>query len=210
VFQGDIMPQIGLSTFAKIIQMTPEKKIVEYSRYLKPGGFDFYRELREAISVATWKEGDVAKAFSHIATIADVSRRKHSTTAFEAFVKEFIVPGNIFHQPPTSEITSPSKFITVRIRPSALIQCGSEFQLVTIWPNSTTKLHPRGAGAIVDLMSKFLITNNPITRYIVADLAASQPMMATKTSVVASAMVASELAFADSFFSAEVLKQKAA
>jgi hypothetical protein len=202
------MPQLSLSTFAKITQLSAERKVSEYSRYLTPGGFDYYRELREAIAIATWKKGKIDDALDLIGGIGDPSRRKNSRNAFASFAKSYIIPGIDFYIPPQGEIVSPGGFIKVQIRPAALISQGDECKLVAIWPNSTVKLQTRGASVIVDLMSKHLVTELPIATYIVADLTEGKPIIATKTSLAASAMVAGELAFADAFFAAGEAMEK--
>jgi hypothetical protein len=42
------MPTISLTSFLKILTKGTPQKVQQYSRYLAPGGYDFYWQLKEA------------------------------------------------------------------------------------------------------------------------------------------------------------------
>jgi hypothetical protein len=47
------VPQIGLTTFLKLLSKGTPQKAAEYGKYLTPGGYDFYRTLKEAATAHT-------------------------------------------------------------------------------------------------------------------------------------------------------------
>jgi hypothetical protein len=206
------MPKFGLTTFAKIIQFTPERKIKEYSEYLKPGGFDYYRTLNESIAMATWENRCFNEAIEHLNSIPNIARRKNCLTAFNDFKKVFMKSGSSFLKPPEAEIVSPKGYLIIKIKPTAHIVSEDKNQLILIWPNKTFKLEPRGSSCVADLMIKHLQTKNPISEYVIADLPHKNSQIVTHEtrSPIASVIIDSELAFADSYFEAEEKKKKAA
>ena len=47
------MPTISLTSFMKILAKGTPQKVQEYSKYLTPGGYDFYWQLKDAAHAFT-------------------------------------------------------------------------------------------------------------------------------------------------------------
>ncbi len=196
------MPDVGLSTFAKFVQLPPAKKAQEYAKYLTPGVFDYYGTLHEAIQTATWSKGSLEYGLEQLNSIKDNTRRKHCRNALISLFEILAGEEHKFVQPPFYKIDSPLSFLSVKIRPSVTIVTDKDSHVIAVWANTTMELHKTGAEAMIDLMIKNLKYDPPISQYSVFDLPRKKKFTRTETSGFASAVVAGEFAFADAFFAA--------
>ncbi|HEX5106529.1 MAG TPA: hypothetical protein VFV87_22070, partial [Pirellulaceae bacterium] len=151
------MPTISLTTFMKLCSKTPSSKATAYSKYLTPGGYDFYQRLKVEANAATVLGKSHSDCEEALASIANESERKHNLAGFKALVKWLITESGKFFAPPTALCESPKGFIKVRLKPEFGIETAVGRRLVTLWNTKKPELTSSIAGVGIYLMNQHLL-----------------------------------------------------
>ena len=72
------MPNLSLTSFLKILSKGTPQKVQEYGKYLTPGGYDFYWQLKEAALALTVGGEPFDRCVQSIIKITRDVERKHN------------------------------------------------------------------------------------------------------------------------------------
>jgi hypothetical protein len=112
------MQTISLLSFMKILTKGTPQKVSEYSRYLTPGGYDFYWRLKEAARALTVNGDTYARCAKRIEKSARDTERTHNLNGLKSLNvwKEKSKP-EAFFEAPAGGCCSPGAFVTIRLEP---------------------------------------------------------------------------------------------
>ncbi len=193
------MPNMSLSSFMKALLLSPAAKATHYNSYLKGKGFQYYYKLNEAIKAITLQNASYDEAELIINTITEKARRQNCKTGFAAFNKAFLNGHGDFIEPPSGTLTSPLGYLTINVRPSACLVHGGRKKIISIWNTKSPSLNQITAAVGLTVMRRAL-PHDDKNEHIIADLRKKGSYIAESFSPAISAMLASELAFADTFY----------
>lgn len=102
----------------KILTKGTPQKVSEYSRYLTPGGYDFYWRLKEAARALTVNGDTYARCAKRIEKSARDTERTHNLNGLKSLNvwKEKSKP-EAFFEAPAGGCCSPGAFVTIRLEP---------------------------------------------------------------------------------------------
>src|SRR5882762_3355478 len=86
-FWRGMMPTISLTSFLKILTKGTPQKVQEYSKYLTPGGYDFYWQLKEAAVALTIGGASLADCAKPIEKIKRDVEKKHNLAGLKSLSK---------------------------------------------------------------------------------------------------------------------------
>lgn len=198
------MPTVSLNAFLKILSKSSPQKTAEYARYLTPGGYDFYWMLKEAARALTVGGKDLAECSKPIMSIDRPVEKKHNLNALKSLnawlEKEKITA---FFEPPSSNFSSPEGLLKVKLEPAFGCVRDNHRLVVHVWNSQSLMLSKNVAACGLYLMQQHLCLDSfadciPAIR----DTRKRELFSARGVPPMIAAMVASELAWADSFFKA--------
>jgi hypothetical protein len=203
------MPTISLTSFLKILTKGTPQKVQEYSKYLTPGGYDFYWQLKEAahaLTVGGESYPDCAKPIEEINR--DVER-KHNLEGLKSLSKWLNK-----HQPaaffgcPVSSCSSPGGFVTIKLEPEFGTVMNGQRRIVQIWNSKGSNLTRTVAGVGIYLLQKHLCVGDfADCKGGILDLRRRELFLSDALPANVESMVTSEFAWLDGFFK---LQSKAA
>src|ERR1051325_3963509 len=112
------MRSISLTAFLKILTKGSPQKVREYSRYLTPGGYDFYWQLKEAAHALTVGGESFQDCAKPIEDCTRPVERKHNLHVLESLNK-WIKKNELkeFFDAPANLCSSPGGFVTIKLEP---------------------------------------------------------------------------------------------
>ncbi|MBN8963040.1 MAG: hypothetical protein J0H71_18050 [Rhizobiales bacterium] len=196
------MPTASLNAFLKIVSKNSPQKASEYGRYLTPGGYDFYWSLKDASRALTVGGEAFEECCKTILKIKRPPERKHNLSGLKSLEKWATkIEASGFFASPVAQHSSPAGYLTIKIEPTFGYLSGGKRRLVHLWASQTLSLPRNVAGCGLYLMKEHICTGEfedcvPA----ILDLRKRELFVADKLPPMTAAMLASELAWADSFF----------
>ncbi len=142
------------ATFLKYFTLSDGDKIRELQKYAKPGGFDFYRPSRDAITdfLVAGKTQAACEAF--IAASSGANNESHNLGVFQA-VKNWAAKQKVVPEAPARGVwKSPKKVFAVKIEPEFIIKKNGGDTVVSVYPRSSVPLNRDNAGAGIILLQQ--------------------------------------------------------
>lgn len=198
------MPTISLTSFLKILTKGTPQKVREYSKYLQPGGYDFYWSLKIASHAHTVGGETLLECSKPISDITRDVERKHNLAGLQSLSK-WLKKYNVtkFFDAPADACKSPEGFLTVKLEPEFGIVMNDQRRVVQVW-NTKDSLTRTAAGVGIYLLQNHLCKEGfADCRAGVLDLRKRNLFIADALPPNMGAIVASELAWADGFFKAQ-------
>lgn len=196
------MPTLSLPAFLNIVSKGTPQKATSYGRYLSPGnGYDFYWRLKDAAEALTVKGQPFDLCIQPLNAIKREAERKHNVEGLRSLQKILAKLDATYFASPEGRCSSPGNHLTVKLRPEFGLVKDGKRQLVQLWPSQAPGLTQTTAAIGIYLLKQHLAVGE------YADCSCSILDLRRKRSYVADAippgvpaMVASEFAWADSFF----------
>lgn len=198
------MRTMSLPAFLKILTLGTPQKVKEYGRYLTPGGYDFYMQLKQAaygITVAGESHTDWFK------TIGDIPRdaeRKYNVDGTKNLVKWIAKCGPIsYFAAPTKLVSTPGKHLGIKLEPEFGAIIGDTRYLLQVWYSKQTNLSKTAISVGNWLLEKYLCKSEFAECHSAnLDLRRKQIMQPEFDPLAMDLMVDSEFAWIDKFFQA--------
>jgi hypothetical protein len=135
---------------------TPQK-VQQYSRYLAPGGYDFYWQLKEAahsLTVGGENYADCAKPIKE--SQRDVER-KHNLDCLMPLSK-WLDKQKVtkFFDPPVGSCSSPAGFVTIKLEPEFGVIRNDQRRIVQLWNCKGSNLTRTAAGVGIYVLERYL------------------------------------------------------
>lgn len=198
------MPTVSLTSFLKILTKGTPQKVREYSRYLEPGGYDFYWSLKEAAHAHTVGAETLADCAKPMHELTRDVERKHNLSGLQSlskWMKKFNVTK--FFEAPVTNCTSPEEYLTVRLEPEFGIVMNDQRRLVQLWSNTGSSLTRDAVGVGIHLLQTHLCEGEfADCKGGILDLRKRNLFIADAMPANIAAMIATEFAWTDGFFKA--------
>jgi hypothetical protein len=195
------MPNISLGSFLKILSFGSPEKAREYGKYLTPGGYDFYWQLKDAAFDMTVGRKPFEECIKPINGIKNTVERKHNLDGLVALQKWMSGRELSFFNPPKSTCSSPKGYLTIKLEPEFGVVDKGNRQLVQIWNTKSVELKPIIAGVGIYLMQKHLLSGEfADCACVILDLRKGRPFITDRLPAQIPMMVSSEFAWVDNFF----------
>jgi hypothetical protein len=196
------MPTVSLNAFLKILTKGSPQKAVEYGRYLAPGGYDFYWLLKDAARDLTIGGKSLEDCSKVIEKINRPVEKKHNLSALkslDAWLKKREI--HEFFEAPSSSYVSPAGHITIKIEPAFGYVKDGHQHIVHAWNSQTLALPNKVASCGLYLMQQKLCVDAFADCIAgILDTRKREHFYGRAVPMIIPAMIASELAWADSFF----------
>lgn len=151
------MPKMGMMTFLKgLLGKSTMEKVRDYGRYLEPGGYDFYRGLKEAIKDYVYQNKKLSAVEESINKAKNPVERKHNLEAFRSFVVWVEKNGGEFIAPPKGIYKSPNEIFSIKIEPELAVKNDGIISVFTFWTIKKPLLTKIVAGVGIYLMESAL------------------------------------------------------
>ena len=197
------MPTVSLNAFLKILSKSSPQKAAEYGRYLKPGGYDFYWMLKEAVRARTLGGQSLVECSKPISKIDRLVEKKHNLDALKSFDKWLKpISGVEFFEVPATVISSPGGHLRIKLEPTFGYVSDGQRRIVHTWATQVPSLTQNLAACGLYLLKENLCLNefsNCVPA--ILDLRKRSLFISDAIPRVVGPMVASEIAWADGFFS---------
>jgi len=197
------MPTVSLTSYLKILTKGTPQKVREYSKYLEPGGYDFYWSLKDAVHSYTVGGMSFADCASIIQDIPREIERKHNLAGLQSLSKWLTKHGVAnFFEPPVTNCSSPEGHLTVKLEPEfGFIPTSGQRRIVQMWNSKSANLTRDAVGVGIYLMQKHLCVGECTDCAAgILDLRKRHLFVADSFPTRVEAMVTTEFAWADSFF----------
>jgi len=200
-------------SFLKILSKGSPQKVQEYGKYLKPGGYQFYWMLKDAAQAMTLAGKSYDECKKSIEAInRDVERECNlaALKGLNAWMKKH--PPEGYFAVPSGSCVSPSGYLTVKLEPEfGMIHSGHK-RIVQLWYSKNVALSKSSVMLGNHLIKKHLCVGDYADcKAGILDLRKKELLLVDSgTPQVLDMMVASEFAWADSFFKAQDDATKAA
>jgi hypothetical protein len=196
------MPTISLTSFLKILTKGTPQKVREYSRYLTPGGYDFYWQLKEAahaLTVGGESYADCAKPMED--SPRDVVHNLECLKSLSKWLDKQKVTE--FFSAPAGSCSSPAGFVTIKLEPEFGAVTNDQRRIVQLWNSKGNNLTRTAAGVGIYLLEKHLCVGDfADCKGGILDLRKRELFLADALPANIEAMVTSEFAWLDNFFKA--------
>lgn len=149
------MHRIQFTTFLKLLSQTTHQKTRSYRRYDEAGGYDYYQSFKRAAERLTVKGEPLKRALRVVEALVNESERDNNSAAVAALA-EWLGPRNTFFQPPKSVYQSPSKVLTVILKPEVCRSHKGRRQVIAVWNTRDVPLNPSVAGVGVHMLQEKL------------------------------------------------------
>jgi hypothetical protein len=199
------VPTISLTSFLKILTKGTPQKVQEYGKYLTPGGYDFYWQLKEAahaLTVGGESYSDCAKGIEEINR--DVER-KHNLDGLKSLSK-WLTKNDLaqFFEAPTGVTSSPRGRVSVKLEPEFGTVMNGQRRIIQVWNSKGSNLTRTAAGVGIFLLERHLCVGDfADCKGGILDLRRRELFGADALPATIAAMVASEFAWLDGFFEAQ-------
>jgi hypothetical protein len=196
------MPSISLTSFMKILTKGTPQKVQEYSKYLTPGGYDFYWQLKEAAHAFTVGGASFADCAKPIEQSTREVERKHNLDCLKALRKwiDKYKPENFFG-PPAANYSSPARHVAIKLEPEFGAVMNGQRRIVQLWNAKGSSLTRTVAGVGIYLLQKNLCVGDLADcKAGILDLRKRELYVADVLPANVEAMVTSEFAWLDGFF----------
>jgi hypothetical protein len=140
------------STFLKFLTLSDGDRLRELEAYSEPGGFDFYRPLREASTAHLADGHSVDRCRTSIQNRTNDRNRGHNLEAFEGVASFGSRQRPILERPVKSIWRSPRRIFNVHIEPEFLILRQGLRTAVAVYPRGQSALNRDTAGAGIVLL----------------------------------------------------------
>ena len=151
------MPTISLTSFLKILAKGSPQKVQEYSKYLTPGGFDYYWPLKEAAHGLTVGGESFNDCEQPIQDISREFARKHNLDGLKSLHKWLQKNGvTEFFAGPANTCSSPGGYLTIRLEPEFGFIKNGQRRLVQLWKSQSANLTKTAAGVGIYLLESHL------------------------------------------------------
>jgi hypothetical protein len=196
------VPQIALTTFLKLLTRGTPEKVGEYSKYLSPGGYDYYWSLKAAASELTINGKPLGECEAQIkGSVRRASELEHNLSGLNSLAKWVAVQKGAFFKPPHAICWSPKKHLGVKLEPEFGLKTSEGSRIITLWNAKTSELSQRVAGVGIYLMKQHLrLDGHPNCEFSIFDLRKQRSFVALEPPTHIASMVASEFAWVDQFF----------
>jgi hypothetical protein len=195
------MPNVSLSSFLKILSQGTPQKIREYGKYLTPGGYDFYWQLKDAAFALTVGGKTFDDCVQPINQIKRDVERKHNYEGLKNLRKWISGQSCSFFPAPQGSCSSPKGYLKVKLEPEFGLQEGDKRRLIYIWNCKGTELKPVIAGVGIYMMQKHLAAGDYSDCSCgLLDLRKRRLFVTDSLPPGIPAMVSSEFAWVDNFF----------
>ncbi len=196
------MPTISLTSFLKILTKGTPQKVKEYSKYLTPGGYNFYWRLKEAAHSMTVGGESFADCAKSIEEIANEVERKCNLDGLKS-LRKWIEKNKVteFFDSPAGTCSTPGGFVTIKLEPEFGTVFIGQRRVVQIWNSKNSSLSKTVAGVGIYLLEKHLCVGDfADCKGGILDLRKRELLVADALPANVEAMVTSEFAWLDSFF----------
>jgi hypothetical protein len=196
------MPTIALTSFMKILTKGTPQKVQEYSKYLTPGGYDFYWQLKDAAHAFTVGGGSFADCAKPIEDSTRDVERKHNLDCLKALRKwlDREQPESFFDAPAAVH-SSPAGLVTIKLEPEFGMVSKGQRRLVQLWNAKGSNLTRTVAGVGIYLLQTNLCVGEfAECKAGILDLRKKELYVADAFPANVEAMVTSEFAWLDGFF----------
>lgn len=139
------MHRIHFTTFLKLLSQTTQEKARSYRRYDEPGGYDFYQSFKRGAEGITTKGETLERASGAIEALSNLVEREHNRSAL-ASLATWLGARNTFFDPPRGFYRSPSKTLTVVLKPEICRSHKERRQVIAAWNTKDVALTPTVAG----------------------------------------------------------------
>ncbi|ARQ01509.1 hypothetical protein [Pseudorhodoplanes sinuspersici] len=208
------MPTIALPTFLKILGKSSPQKVTEYSRYLKPGGYNFYHSLHDAAYAHTIGGESFEECLDSIKAIPRVSEQKYNVNAFKQLGKWITKSGGAsFFAAPATTVASPKGHITVKLQPAFGCVISGERWLLQLFYAKDATLSRSAVSLGKRMMEKHLAVGDFADCKVgILDLRKREVLSPQLDELAMDLLLDSEFGWIDSFFEArkEQVKKAAA
>jgi hypothetical protein len=198
------MHSVGMTAFLKILTKGSPQKVKEYSKYLTPGGFDFYYPLKQAAFAATVGGEDSDKVLASIQSISGDVQRKYNAMGFMAMLgwMKKSRPSQYFAAPSTT-VSTPRGHLSVKLEPELGAVINGERRLVHVWYSKDLSLSRTAVTVGHRLIQKHLCTGAfEDCKASILDLRKKQLLTVEGDTLVMDLMISGEFAWIDNFFQA--------
>lgn len=198
------MPSISLTSFLKILTKGTPQKVREYSRYLTPGGYDFYWRLKEAAHGQTVGGETFADCAKAIEECANEVERKHNLDGLKS-LRKYLDKHKLteFFDAPAGSCLSPQGLVTIKLEPEFGAVVNGQPRIVQLWNCSGSNLTRTIAGVGIYFLQKHLCQGDFVhCRAGILDLRKRELYLADALPANIEAIATSELAWLDGFFKA--------
>jgi hypothetical protein len=199
------MITISLTSFLNILTKGSPQKLSGYSKYLTPGGYDYYWQLKKAAHALTVGGESFEACASPIENCGREPGGKHNLDNLKS-LKKWIdkeKPDNFF-QSPSALITSAAAHFSIKLEPEFGMHFKQKDRLVLLWSAKAT-LTKTAAGVGLYLLEKHLCVGDFVDcKAGILDVRKRELLVAEKHRPSYQAMVASEFAWLDSFFESHI------
>lgn len=125
---------ITFTTFLKLCAATPRGKLGELRKFLKPGGYDFYKVMKKLAGRRARGEIDLAEAQHQISKVKKDAERKHTLEAIKKLDAWLAEQDLAWQAPPRGAFKSASGLVTVRLEPElAFTKRGPATSVLYLW-----------------------------------------------------------------------------
>jgi hypothetical protein len=150
--------ELSLSIFLKISTCKSRGKVGAVATFLKPGGYDFYKKLKNLCARVAKNEISLAAAELEVAQITKETERQHTLEALRHFYAWSITNGQIWVDPPKAKYVSPSGLLKVRLNPEVgFMNAAGGVTSLSLWnmarPALTSELAAEGIQCLVNQIS---------------------------------------------------------
>jgi hypothetical protein len=199
------MPSISLTSFLKILTKGTPQKVQEYSKYLSPGGYDFYWPLKEAAHALTAGGESYRDCAKSIEDIPREVERKHNLDGLKALYKWLQKNGvTEFFVGPAGSCSSPGGHLTIKLEPEFGFVKNGQRRLAQLWNSKGANLTRTAAGVGIFLLESHLAVGEfADCKAGILDLRKRDLLVYDAVPRNVQAMVTSELAWVDSFFATQ-------
>lgn len=198
------MRTMSLPAFLKILTKGTPQKVQEYGRYLTPGGYDFYMQLKQAAYGITVGGEPPADWYKIIEDIPRDAERKYNLEGAKNLGQWITKNKPVgYFDAPTKLVPTPGKHLSVKLEPEFGAVIGGMRFLVQIWYAKETKLSKTAISIGNWLLEKHLCEGEfKGCRTAILDLRRRQIMQPEFDPLAMDLMIKSEFAWIDKFFQA--------
>lgn len=195
------MPKISLNAFLKMLAKSAPQKAAAYSRYLGSGGYDFYHTFKEQAKALTIEEKVFQACAEMIQKIPRKSEREHNLLCLES-LDDWIGDRELaYFDPPRGVVSSPKKFLSVKLEPEFGYLHGNSRRLVCLWSSKEPALTSAMAGVGIFMIQKLLCVDGYEDCVgTILDVRKKKLFLADKIPLNVEALLNGEFAWVDGFF----------
>lgn len=195
------MPTISLNAFMKNWEKRPPAKATAYSKYLTPGGYDFYWRLTAEAAALTLDAKPYSACEAVLLGIKRECEREHNLAGLKQLSKWLGTQMGELFEPPEAQCMSPKGHLAIRLKPIFGIEVESGRRLIHLWNTAKPEMTTRTASVGLYLMKEHLVNGEfADCNCAILDLRKNHLFIAEALPTNVAEDVARELAWIDWFF----------